>query len=216
MSLPWERFQPDEVYEPPTGAVGAPPSPPVYHPDSPAPPQNVPTTPTISDFDLGQIIKEAVKEAVQESTPVLKENVKDYARDTIDTIRSGEAVDVFNPTITTTTPQGKELIIADAKSRSWRTLWQGLIVDVLAAILAVLATLTGMDPLVKETWILIAALLIKSVLSAIISYFMRLKITPTTRERGEKMAIMPLQMPVMEKDRDHDRTTSSSRSTRAA
>jgi len=52
--------------------------------------------------------------------------------------------------------------------------------------------LTELDPFVKEAWILIGVLLVKPVRSAVISYFMRLKVQPTIKTHGQKMAIMPL------------------------
>jgi hypothetical protein len=202
-ALPWDRWQPEPEPEPePPPPVRPPvPAPEVPYeeelPYVPPPRPNLPDRPT-GEVDFGKILKDAFAGALVEAGQKLREGTKDYAKDTWEGIKKGETVDILNPTITAETKAGRELVVADAKSRSWRTLWQGLIVDVFAAILAVAATLSGMDPLVKETWILIAALLVKSVLSAIISYFMRLKVTPTIRTPGEKMAIMPLPRPMVE------------------
>ena len=86
---------------------------------------------------------------------------------------------------------------ADAASRSKRTLIQGLLFDVFAAVVASIAMLSGADPFVKETWIGFGILLVKSVVSAAISYFMRMRSTPTIRTKGEKLALMPVPRPMI-------------------
>ena len=98
------------------------------------------------------------------------------------------------------TPEPTDLVKADARSRSSRTLIQGLIFDLFAAIVASVALLSGADPFVKETWIGFGILLVKSVVSAAISYFMRLRSTPTARTKGDKYAIMPVPRPILETD----------------
>jgi hypothetical protein len=194
-ALPWDRWQPEQpIPEPePVEETELPYNPPQI-PSLPLPEKRPPD----SDMDFGQILKDAFAGALVEAGTKLREGTKDYAKDTWEGIRKGETVDVFSPTITAETSKGKELIVADAKSRSWRTLVQGLAVDVIFAIAAVVATLTDVDPFVKETWIVFGLLLLKSVLSAIVSYFMRLKVTPTIRTPGEKMAIMPVPRPMVE------------------
>jgi hypothetical protein len=77
-------------------------------------------------------------------------------------------------------PTAQDVVVADARNRSWRTLIQGLLFDVFAAVVASVAMLTGADPFVKETWITFGLLLLKSVASAAISYVMRLRIPPHT------------------------------------
>lgn len=197
--LPWDRFEPDEPdelpYKPP-GVLPTPTPPPplILDPEEldpaplpPAPPSGVeePRTP-----DWGDILDEA--------WPMIRDQVVDYARAVVATTVKGNQVDFAHPQVTAVTKQGKELVIADARSRSWRTLIQGLIFDVFAAVLAAIAVLSGLDPLVKETWIAFGVLLAKSVISAIISYFMRLKVTPTIKNKeGEKMAVMPIPRPVL-------------------
>jgi hypothetical protein len=99
------------------------------------------------------------------------------------------------------TQEPTDLVKADARSRSKRTLIQGLLFDVFAAVVASVALLAGADPFVKETWIGFGILLIKSVVSAAISYLMRLKSTPTMRTKGEKYAIAPLPRPITEQER---------------
>ena len=202
MTMPWDELQPeDETVTPPEPELPYVP-PPVYEPPPNKPPYETPVNlPDISGgVDFGKILKDAFAGALVEAGTKLREGAKDYVGETWDAIKEGETVDVLHPTITGKTQQGKELIIADAKSRSWRTLVQGLAVDVLFAIVAATAMLTGNDPLVKETWIAFGALLLKSVLSAIVSYFMRLKVTPTIRTPGEKMAMMPVPRPMVDEE----------------
>ena len=132
--------------------------------------------------------------------PAIKDQVFDYAKASAKEVLKGNTVDVLHPTVSVES-QGKELVIADAKSRSWRTLVQGLIFDVFAAIIAAIALLSGMDPLVKETWIAFGVLLLKSVVSAVISYFMRLKVTPTIKVPGAEYAVMPVPRPMIEEQK---------------
>lgn len=67
----------------------------------------------------------------------------------------------------------------DAKSRAVRTFIQGLLVDVAVAVaVALLAWLPDADLSTKAAWLILAATLAKSVLTAAASYVMRLKVTP--------------------------------------
>ena len=190
-ALPWDRWQPETkpeepVYEEPEELPYIPPpDKPVY--ETP----NLPERPT-GEVDFGKILKDAFSDALVEAGAKLKEGAKEYGKASWEGIKKGETVDVLHPTVTAETAKGKELIVADAKSRSLRTFVQGLAVDVIFAIVATIAMLTDMDPFVKETWILFGALLLKSVLSAIVSYFMRLKIQPTIKTPGQRMNVMPL------------------------
>ena len=190
MSLPWDELQPEPEpveelpYEPPDPVVDFPPAP----GPGPKPP---------ADW--------ALEAALEDLWPTIKDKAVDYARASWDGISEGKTVDVLHPTVTAETAAGKELVVADAKSRSWRTLVQGLIVDVIAAVVIVLGMLTELDPFVKESWILIGALLVKSVLSAIISYFMRLKVQPTIKLPEVRMNVMPLPTRIEE---EHDRAGS--------
>ena len=106
------------------------------------------------------------------------------------------------PVAASDTPDATDMVKADAKSRSKRTLVQGLIFDIFAAIVASVALLSGADPFVKETWVGFGILLIKSVVSAIISYFMRMRKAPTIRTKGEKYAIAPVPRPVLDNERN--------------
>ena len=210
MSLPWDRWQPepaapDAPVEPvtiPPAQVSPEPEPelpyvptPTYPPPE-KPAYDLPTGP----IDVSDVMKDALADALRQAATKLKEGAKDYGKASWDAIREGKSVDILSPTITAETSKGKELVVADARSRSWRTLVQGLAIDITVAVIAVLAMLTDMDPFAKETWILLGALVIKSVVTAIVSYFMRLKVTPTIRTPGEKMAIMPIPRPMIDKE----------------
>jgi hypothetical protein len=206
MSMPWDRFKPEppDVPEPePDLPYTPPPDKPAYEtPDKPLPDLIERVGPEGVDF--GKILKDAFSDALVEAGTKLREGAKDYAKESWEGIRKGETVDVLHPTVTATTEAGKELVVADAKSRSGRTFVQGFAIDLFAALIAAMAALSGMDPLVKETWVLIGALFVKTIVQTIISYFMRLKVTPTIRTPGEKMAIMPVPRPMVE-DRSDDR-----------
>jgi len=69
---------------------------------------------------------------------------------------------------------------ADAKSRAFRTLVQGFLLDILATVLvAVVAQLTDIR-WTKEYWIGIAVLAGKTAVMAIVSYIARKKFPPAT------------------------------------
>jgi hypothetical protein len=88
---------------------------------------------------------------------------------------------------------GHEMVVADAKSRSKRTFVQGLGIDLAVATVAVILAFVGQDPFNRNTWILLGALLAKTLVQTVASYVMRLRVTPTIR--GEKLALMPVPRP---------------------
>ena len=178
--LPWDEYQPDEPAPLPEPEPEPPEPPDQVHPPEPGP--GLPEPP--ADW--------AIEAALEDLWPAIKEKAAGYVRDSWEGIREGQTVDVLHPTIEAETAAGKKLVIADAKSRSVRTLIQGLIFDVFAGIVAAVAFLSGADPFQKETWIAFGVLLLKSVVSAIISYFMRLKVQPTIKTPGQRMAVMPV------------------------
>jgi hypothetical protein len=68
---------------------------------------------------------------------------------------------------------------ADAANRGWRTLIQGVTIDVAVALAAVLLVwLPDADLSSREAWIVLGTAVAKSVLTALASYVMRLKVTP--------------------------------------
>ena len=169
--LPWDRYPsppppPTEVPAAPSSSQPVPPAPPT--PSSP-PPVAIP------ELEL----RDALADALRDFWPT----IKDYARQTAVAASRGQDVDHAHPTITTTTSRGQSVVVADAKNRSWRTFIQGLLIDVMFALGALVGTLSGLDPYAKQTWIILGALVIKTIIQAAISYVARLTITPTIRER---------------------------------
>jgi hypothetical protein len=143
-------------------------------------------------------VRAQLDQELEKLWPDIKELLAGYARDTWAGIRKGQTVDVLHPTITAETAAGRELVVADARSRSWRTFLQGLMFDLFAGLIAAIATLTGADPFQKQTWLAFGVLVLKTFVSAAISYLMRLRATPTIRTKGPEVALMPLPRPVTE------------------
>lgn len=68
---------------------------------------------------------------------------------------------------------------AAAAERGTRTLLQGVAIDLAVAVAVVLlAWLPDADVSSREGWIILGTALVKSVLTALASYVMRLKVTP--------------------------------------
>ena len=195
-ALPWDRFSPTEAAQPVTQPE--PPAPVQPLPRQPAP---VPTpqrpAPNITSTELARA---ELGDVLEQLWPDIKDLLAGYARDTWTGIRKGETVDVLHPTITATDVSGRELVVADARNRSWRTFLQGLIFDLLAGLAAAIAVLAGADPFVKETWVAFGILVLKTFVSAGISYLMRLRATPTVRTKGPEVALMPLPRPVVNEE----------------
>lgn len=126
-------------------------------------------------------------ELVREASRVARETAISYVRDSLGAAWRGEKIDHRNPTITATDHTGRELVVADAKNRSWRTLFQGLAIDILAALVVVVGTLTTFDPFVVESWTVVGALFLKTIIQAVVAYFMRLKVAPTVKEDGRRV-----------------------------
>lgn len=67
----------------------------------------------------------------------------------------------------------------DATNRGWRTFVQGVAIDVVVAIAAVLLVwLPDADVSSTEAWLVLGTSVVKSVLQALAAYVMRLKIAP--------------------------------------
>jgi hypothetical protein len=163
-------------------------APPQQQPPPPpaTPPDNLPDIQT-PPLDFGRILTDAFAQALRQAA----NTAVGYAKDTAGHVIAGDEIEWGKPTITATTSQGKELVVADAKNRSWRTLIQGLAIDLMYGLIAALATLTNFDPFEKTTWIVFAGLVIKTLIQTAVSYFARLTITPTVREKGDKVQLVP-------------------------
>jgi hypothetical protein len=186
--LPWDRFPTPPEEELP------------YEPPAPVPsprPEPAPVPPRKPIEDLGVDLGTVAREALDKIWPQLREQAVDYAKESLRGVLAGKTVDVLHPTITAETSTGRELVVADAKSRSGRTFVQGLAIDAFAAATVGVAALSGLDPFQKETWILLGALLAKTVVQSVVSYVMRIKVTPTMKMETERLAIMPVPRPMM-------------------
>ena len=192
MKLPWENNPPPPDEPPPP-----PPPPPVLS----EPPTQISVVPGGAGtggthakpaIDVGTIASDAFQEALGDPESQLRQQLTDYVRTTVGAMLHGQKVDMAHPTVIATTAKGRELVIADARSRSVRTLIQGLGIDLLFGICAAVATLSGADPFSQQTWIIFAGLLIKTVIQTVVAYFMRLRITPTMKTDEGRMQIMPL------------------------
>lgn len=77
-------------------------------------------------------------------------------------------------------------IVRDASDRAFRTLLQGLLVDVLAAVgVALTVAVVGGIEWTRAYWIALALAAAKSAVTAIVSYFSRLVVPPATPTTGE-------------------------------
>ena len=180
-TLPWDRF-----VAPEPAPSSAEPELPYVPPASVLPPPG--RTPVATE-SLNELIQVAARDLLTEAMGYAKASMREIAK--------GQTVDVLHPKVTATTATGRELVVADAKSRSGRTFVQGLCIDIFAAVIAVIASLSGADPFSRETWILLGALLIKTLIQTAASYVMRLKVTPTIKTEGETLAIMPVPRPII-------------------
>jgi len=216
-SLPWDRFPapaPDESlhfpaqppeeelpYKPPDSSHPYP-SPPVYKPDEDLIDRVAPGDEPWSDnVDLSTEIGKAVRETLSKEWPTLRQEASDYLKATIELERSGQKVDHAHPDITAVTSKGKELKVADAKSRSARTFFQGLAIDIFYALVALLlSVLHEGGVLNKVGWAILIALVIKTLIQTVISYIMRMKITPTAKDpEGQRVHLLPLPVPMASK-----------------
>jgi hypothetical protein len=73
---------------------------------------------------------------------------------------------------------------ADARQRSFRSLLQGLGIDLLVALTLSVATLIGDLRWTREYWLLLGATVLKSVVQASASYVMRIYVKPSSISKG--------------------------------
>lgn len=70
------------------------------------------------------------------------------------------------------------VVHADAKNRAWRTLVQGLGVDVVGAVLALLSTQLVDIRWTRAFWLALAAMLVKTVIQTVVAYVTRHLVPP--------------------------------------
>lgn len=75
-------------------------------------------------------------------------------------------------------PPPDRVVIYDALSRGWRTLAQGLLVDLVVSVVTVLAVSVGAIEWTRNYWIGLAGLVGKSAVVAILSYLARTLLPP--------------------------------------
>lgn len=73
---------------------------------------------------------------------------------------------------------------ADASNRAWRTLMQGLLLDVLVAVGMVLVTSLTSVEWTRKYWLALAALLLKTTIQAVVSYLSRKIVPPPSTLRA--------------------------------
>lgn len=122
-----------------------------------------------------QAIQDAAQTALHDAAPSIQTQVAAFTQQYITSALNGTPV---TPTITETTLSGKELTIASAKNRSWRTFLQGMGLDIVFALVAVIGTLGNVNFFSKAGWITLGVLVIKTIIQTVISYIARLKIAP--------------------------------------
>lgn len=184
--LPWERgvVTSDRVN---TGI------PPVEQ--TPEPPVTRPTpAESAQKIDLGDQVSVALREAFRESFPQIQKTLIEYMKDATLAKMQGKEVSPW-PNITATTPTGGQLVIADARNRSFRTFWQGLSIDIVMALVGLLSMLANMNFFDKTAWITFGALVVKTLLQTVVSYVSRLKITPQTIIQGETVKLQTVAVP---------------------
>ncbi len=130
-----------------------------------------------------ELIKRTAAQAAQEewarNEAAARQQITDYARQVGTGVVSGQGFPELVPNITATTAQGRELTVASAKNRSWRTFVQGFGIDLGFALLSVLALAFGdFNFLDGAAWATLGVLVLKTIIQTAISYVARLKITP--------------------------------------
>lgn len=134
-----------------------------------------PAGPTDWATQFQAAIQDAAQSALHAAAPAIQDQVAAYAQQYITGVLTGQPV---NPTVTATTVTGKDLTIASAKNRSWRTFLAGMGLDVVFALVAVIGTLGNIDFFSKAGWITFVVLVTKTVIQSIVAYVARIKVAP--------------------------------------
>lgn len=189
MSLPWERglrpppaeTDPEPAVQYGEESVEARVSVDIPEDHAPSDATYLPSGVWISKEDLGALRDHLLAEGKEYGVGVLKGTL------------SGQQIDHTRPTVTVTTNQGKEIRVADAKNRSFRTLLQGFALDVVFALVTLFATLSGNEFFSKAGLAALGILVLKTILQTAISYLTRINIEPSIKTSdGEKAALVPV------------------------
>lgn len=134
-------------------------------------------TPPVENWavQLQRAAAEAAQEALQKAAPTIQEQVSAYTQNYITGILTGKPV---SPTIVGTTLSGTELTIASARNRSWRTFLQGMALDIVFALVAIIGTLGNINFFSKAGWVTLGILATKTIIQTVVSYVSRIKIVP--------------------------------------
>jgi len=165
----------DSTPSPPPELIG------VANPDTPG--QHIPGEGKVSFWESVRAeAATAARDEIKAQQPALQAQVAGYVQQVGMGELTGQGLPGVVPNITGTTVTGKELTIASARNRSFRTFVQGLGIDIGFALLSVfglvLTSGTGFDFFNKAAWSVLAILVAKTVIQTAISYVARLKITP--------------------------------------
>jgi len=148
----------------------------------PVPPAAVSPVGAQADF-LDTVRKEAAaaaEAAWKQNQAAFQEQIVNYAQQAAMGAVLGKGVPNAIPTVTGRTITGKDLKIASAKNRSFRTFVQGLGIDLGFALVTLLGlAFMNFDFFSKTAWVTLAALVVKTVIQTAVSYVARMKITPT-------------------------------------
>lgn len=180
MSVPWSSdYSPvegsvDPNLDPPWVTAAPKPVPPVSVTSSTAIPAGLPSTDNWA-VQLQKAAADAAQEALKKAAPTIQEQVSAYTQSYITGILTGKPV---SPVITGTTLTGQELMIASARNRSWRTFLQGLGLDIVFALVALVGTLGNVDFFSTAGWTMLGILVVKTVIQTAVSYVARVKIAP--------------------------------------
>lgn len=74
---------------------------------------------------------------------------------------------------------GRGEVERDARQRAWRTFWQGFLVDVGAAVVAVLVTALVDIQWTEEFWLAVGSLAAKTLIMSAVSYLARRVVPPS-------------------------------------
>jgi hypothetical protein len=134
----------------------------------------------------------SANEAWKANEERMRQEVIGYARDTGIGMLTGKGQPNLLPDVIAVTATGKELTIASAKNRSWRTFVQGFGIDLGFALISVLALALGnFDFLDGAAWATLAVLVLKTIIQTAISYIARMQISPNYDKNLESLPSTP-------------------------